>query len=254
LDDGPRTLGKRYHDSVIDRVAPTRRPDHAADGEQRWRKLLFLHWAFPVEAVRPHVPAALDLDLFDGTLYVGVVPFVMEQVRPSWLPRFASFDFLETNVRTYVTHRGEPGVYFLSLEAASSLACLAARATFGLPYFWARMRREERDGLVDYETERLLGGPARSAFRYRVGPELGPSEVGSLQHFLVERYLLFVEKGGVIHRGQVHHPPYPVRAAEVLSVEDGLLARAGLPSPTTPPALAHYSEGVDVEVFGLEAR
>ena len=236
---------------MIDRIAPSRRPDGPADGRQRWRNLLFLHWEVPVEAMRPLVPASLDLDLVDGVLYVGVVPFVMEEVRPTWLPPFASFDFLETNLRTYVVHDGRPGVFFLSLEAASSLACMAARATFGLPYFWASMRRAEDDGVVTYETDRLLGGPARSAFRYRVGEALGPSEPGTLQHFLVERYYLFVERGGVVHRGQVHHVPYPVRRADVLSVEEGLMERAGLPQPAPMPALVHYSEGVDVEVFGL---
>ncbi len=236
---------------MIDRIAPSRRPEGPADGQQRWRKLLFLHWAVPVEVVRPLVPEALELDLFEGVLYVGVVPFVMEGVRPSWLPGQISFDFLETNVRTYVTHDGVPGVFFLSLEAASSLACVAARATFGLPYFWASMRRAEDGPLVTYETNRLLGGPAHSTFRYRVGSELGPSEPGSLQHLLVERYYLFVEKGGVIHTGQVHHVPYPLRRVEVLSVEEGLMERAGLPRPVGMPALAHYSEGVDVEVFGL---
>jgi uncharacterized protein YqjF (DUF2071 family) len=237
---------------VIDRLAPARRPDGAADGHQRWRKLLFAHWAVPAELVRPLVPAALELDLFEGVLYVGVVPFVMEEVRPSWLPRFASFDFLETNVRTYVVHDGKPGVYFLSLEAASWLACTAARASFGLPYYWAKMRRSEEADVVDYRTDRRLGGPAKTAFRYRVGDELPASEPGSLQHFLVERYYLFVEKGGAIHRGQVHHVPYPVRAAEVLDVEEGLIERAGLPRPIGRPVLAHYSEGVDVEVFGLQ--
>lgn len=236
---------------MIDRIAPTLRPDGPSDGAQRWRKLLFAHWAVPAELVRPLVPAELELDLFDGVLYVGVVPFVMEGVRPAWLPGWAAFDFLETNVRTYVTYKGEPGVYFLSLEAESALACLAARATFGLPYFWATMHRHEHQGVVSYETDRHLGGPAKSTFRYRVGPALGPSEPGSLQHFLVERYYLFVEKGGAMYRGRVHHAPYPVRSAEVLSVDEGLIERAGLPRPSGPPALAHYSEGVDVEVFNL---
>lgn len=236
---------------MIDRIAPTRRPAGPADGTQRWRKLLFAHWPVPLELVRPLVPSALELDLFDGVLYVGVVPFVMEGVRPSWLPRVASFDFLETNVRTYVTHRGEPGVYFLSLEAESVLACLAARATFGLPYYWASMHRHEQGGVAWYETERHLGGPARSTFRYRVGEDLGISVPGTLQHFLIERYYLFVERQSAILRGQVHHVPYPVRAAEVLSFDEGLMERAGLPKPSAPP-LAHYSEGVDVEVFNLQ--
>lgn len=237
--------------SPISRISPSRRPEGRANGWQRWRKLLFVHWSVPVSAVRPLVPASLDLDLFEGRLYVGVVPFVMEDVRPSWLPPFAAMDFLETNLRTYVVHDGAPGVFFLSLEAASALACAAARVTFGLPYYWARMRREESHGVVEYETERRIGGPAKSTFRYRVGDALPASEPGTLQHFLIERYYLFVERGGAVHRGQVHHITYPVRRAELLDCSDGLMQRAGLPRPSGPPELVHYSDGVDVEVFGL---
>jgi uncharacterized protein len=237
---------------VVDRIAPTLRPSGPAGGWQKWRDLLFLHWAVPVSVVRPLVPAALELDLFDGVLYLGVVPFAMADVRPSWLPKVASFDFLETNVRTYVVHRGRPGVYFLSLEAASALACTAARATFGLPYYWASMTMTKGpDGVVSYETRRRLGPPARSAFRYRPGPSLGASQPGSLQHFLLERYLLFVERRNQILCGQVHHTPYPAHSAELLEVHDELAAAARLPAVVGPPAHVHWSPGVDVEVFDL---
>ena len=199
--------------------------------------------------MRPLVPRDLDLDLWNGVLYVGVVPFAMEEVRPSWLPEVAAMDFLETNVRTYVHHHGAPGVYFLSLEAASALACVAARLTFGLPYYWASMKLAERDGIVTYETDRRVGGRARGRFRYRVGDALEPSREGTLQHFLLERYYLFVERGGEILRGQVHHTPYPARAAEMLECDETLTSRAGLPALSRPPDQVHYSEGVDVEVF-----
>jgi hypothetical protein len=210
-----------------------------------------LHWPVPADAIRPLVPAPLDLDTHDGVLYVGLVPFAMRDVSPSWLPRAASFDFLETNVRTYVTHRGEPGVFFLSLDAASALACAAARATFGLPYFWSQMAQSEADGVVRYDTSRRLGPPARGRFRYRPGAALEPSEPGTLQHFLLERYLLFVERGGRILRGQVHHTPYPAHAAELLDVDETLLAAAGVTRDADAAPLVHWSPGVDVEVFAL---
>ena len=79
-------------------------------------------------------PEYLDLDLFEGTAYVGVVPFAMQGVRPTWgITEVFAFNFLETNVRTYVCHQGKPGVYFFSLEAASRGAVWAARKFRGLP-------------------------------------------------------------------------------------------------------------------------
>lgn len=234
---------------MIDRIAPTRRPVRRPAGFQKWRSLLFLHWTVPVEQLRRHVPPSLELDLYDGVAYVGVVPFAMQRVRPSWWPAALAFNFLETNVRTYVLHNGRPGVYFFSLEANSRLAVFAARTGWGLPYYHARMEMTRTGDEIEYQARRSAGGAAHQV-RYRIGEELGSSQPDTLQHFLIERYLLFVERGPLLC-GQVHHPPYPVRRAEVLTVQDDLIAAAGLPRVSDPPAFAHYSLGVDVEVFGL---
>ena len=90
----------------MDRVAPTRRPAGGNAGTQRWRDLLFLHWEGDVAALRALVPPQLELDLFEGRAYVGVVPFLMRGIRPSWWPGPA-FGFYETNLRTYVHHHGD---------------------------------------------------------------------------------------------------------------------------------------------------
>src|SRR5215470_10299103 len=108
---------------------------------QNWRELLFLHWEIRPDRVRRLVPPQLDLDLFEGTAYVGLVPFTMTGVRPVGLlpvPRLSRFH--ETNVRTYVHRAGrDPGVWFFSLDAANRLAVLGARIGFHLPYYHARM-------------------------------------------------------------------------------------------------------------------
>lgn len=235
----------------IDRIAPSRRPDRPVWGWQRWRRLLFMHWPVPVEVMRAAVPENFDLDLHEGVAYVGIVPFAMEGVRPRIAPELAALDFLETNVRTYVVRKGEPGVYFFSLEAASRLAVAAARAAFALPYHHARMLSSEQSGEIHYATTRTAGG-MRHEVRYRVGEYLGASKPGTLEHFLLERYLLFTVRGATARKGQVHHVPYPAHRVEVMEVHDELVAAAGLPGIAGPPAHAHYSPGVDVEVFALE--
>lgn len=233
----------------MDRIAPTQRPEGKNAGTQRWRELLFLHWPVPVEALRPLIPARLSLDLWEGEAFVGVVPFLMREIAPSWWPKALGFDFLECNLRTYVHLEGEgPGVYFFSLEASSWLAVQAARVGWGLPYHHARMTSASADGVTEYRTVRRSDG-ARHAVRYEVGEALGPSAPGSLEHFFLERYLLYSEKGEELVLGQVHHPPYPAQRATVHEVEDSLVAAAGLPPVSGPPALVHYAAGVDVEVF-----
>lgn len=234
---------------TIDRIGPSRRPEGSPSGMQSWRDLLFVHWPFAAAELRPLIPAALDLDAHEGTYYVGAVPFIMRHVRPRWVPRALAFNFLETNLRTYVHYRGRPGVYFFSLEAASWLAVKAARLGWGLPYFYAQMDVARQGNEITYRTQR---GRAHLHTRYRIGEPLGPSQPGSLQHFLLERYLLFNEHRGRLRVGQVHHVPYPVFAAQVHELNESLLAAAGLTSPGAP-TLAHFSPGVDVEVFGPHA-
>ena len=219
-------------------------------GYQEWRSLLFLHWPVRVETLRALVPSGLELDLYQGTAYVGVVPFAMQGVRPRWCPKRFAFDFLEANVRTYVSHRGRPGVFFFSLEAASRIAVWAARAFWSLPYHLAEMSLLQQGDEFVYESRRRSNG-ARHKVRYRLGAKLGESEPGSLEFFLLERYLLFTEHRGAIYAGQVHHAPYPAQAAEVLELEDELIEAAGLGPCSGPPVFVHYAWGVDVEVFGL---
>lgn len=237
----------------MDRASPTRRPEGENAGTQRWRDLLFMHWPVPVELVRPLIPERLSLDLHEGQLYVGLVPFSMMEVAPSWLPGALAQDFLECNLRTYVHLDGEgPGVWFFSLEAASWLAVQAARAGWGLPYHHAAMTSVQDRGHRVYETVRRGGGDPRLMVRYSVGEYLGPSQPETLEYFLLERYLLYSARGGRIQRGQVHHSPYPAHRATVHEVVDQLMPAAGLPAQRDAPPLVHFSPGVDVEVFALQ--
>lgn len=234
----------------LDRISPTKRPQGRNSGTQSWRDLLFVHWAFPVAAVRAVVPPSLELDPWDDEMLVGVVPFAMQRVRSAWMPPGTGLTFLETNLRTYVHHRGRPGVYFFSLEAASWLAVKVARVGWSLPYHHASMSTVRTADHVVYRSERK-GDPARTGLEveYEIQDKLGVSEPGSLEHFLLERYLLFSERREQLLMGQVHHAPYPVHRARVLSLSESLCQATGLPAPGAVRH-AHFSPGVDVEVFG----
>ena len=198
---------------------------------QRWRSLLFLHWPVPTEVLRSLVPAELSLDLHDGVAYVGVVPFAMQGVRPWWCPEAFAFNFLETNVRTYVLHGDKPGVYFFSLDANSRVAVFAARTWWGLPYHYARMEMSRSGDEICYHSRRASAGAVHQV-RYQLGENLGASQPATLEHFLLERYLLFVKHKGKLLAGQVHHTPYPVQKVHVLLLSKTCLARTAHPAAT----------------------
>jgi uncharacterized protein YqjF (DUF2071 family) len=213
--------------------------------------LLFAHWLVDPGDLRKVVPDALAIDLFEGQAYVGVVPFQMRAIRIARTPALLGLNFLETNLRTYVHIDGrDPGVYFLSLDASSRIAVTVARAQAGLPYYLARMALTDSGRVSTAELERVASPSAHLRLRYSVGDWLGASRPGTLEHLLLERYLLHVTRTGEINTMQVHHQPYSARRATVLEVDESLFQAAGLPPAKGLPAIAHYAEGVDVEIFG----
>jgi uncharacterized protein YqjF (DUF2071 family) len=239
----------------MDRISPTRRPEDRPAGFQRWRHLLFLHWEVPASAVQALIPPELDVDTFEGRAYVGVVPFTMRDVSPWWspsVPGISNFD--ELNVRTYVHYKGsEPGVWFFSLEAASTIAVAAARAGWSLPYHRAKMRLSVRGNEVEYSSRRRFPGPTPADFecRYSIGESIGSAEPGTFEHFLAERYILYAKSSKALRIGRVHHKPYPLHRASVHEVRESMVRSTGLPQPSGEPH-ALYSPGVDVDVFALK--
>ena len=184
---------------------------------QEWKKLLFLHWKIEPDILAAELPEGLHLDTHDGDAWIGVVPFFMRNIRPRFLPTVPGIsNFLELNVRTYVTDRdGTPGVWFFSLDANQRLACFLGRSLFKLAYRDAAMTADEQDGWISYSALRH-GECEPAAYRYRGSGKARAAEPGSLEFFLVERYLLYshCRKTGRFFRGRVHHPPYQFQDAE----------------------------------------
>ncbi len=221
---------------------------------QSWGKLLFMHWPLDAAVLRPYIPAALTLDTFDGTAWIGVIPFTMWDIRLAFLPPLPGLSrFHELNVRTYVTCQGEPGVWFFSLDAASLPAVWGARLTYHLPYFHARMSLEEHEDVIDYASERIhrAAPPADFSARWRVGAPMPTSAPGTLLHFLTERYCLYAQRKERLYRARIHHDPWPLRSAALLDFSSSMMASHGLTEPETAPLL-HYAEEMHVDIWWPE--
>ena len=245
----------------IDRLSPTRRPNERLAGYHCWSDLLFVHWRVPVELLRPLIPRELTIETFDGSAWLGLVPFHMSGVRPVWFPAmpFVS-SFHETNLRTYVHFRGrDPGVWFISLDAACRAAVEVARWKWHLNYFHAQMELLRDGDEMRYSSRRTDGRSPRRAevnIAARIGEPLNPApgvsvESGTLEHFLAERYVLYSQShSGNLLRGRVHQSPYPLRSAEVVSCRQTLAAAADVAVSGQPDHVL-YSEGVTVDIFPL---
>ena len=248
------------HDT-IDRVTPTLEPQQQVVMYQNWHHLLFLHWEVPAAELQALLPAGLTVDTFEGKAYVGLVPFTVTGVRPIRLPPLPGVsNFHEVNVRTYV-HRGgrDPGVWFFSLDASSTIAVEAARAAYHLPYFKAEIAfaaSEEALPLIDCNARRDdKRGPSPAHVQLRYRPQEGQTLVarpGSIEHFLMERYILYAEDSTKqLWRARVHHQPYPIQRAEVLELQETLVWASTIRRPESV-ALRHYAREVNVKVYAPE--
>ena len=239
------------------RLAQQRRPEGRPAMYQRWQDLLFLHWRVEPQIVAEKLPPGLTLDTYDGSAWVGLVPFFMRNIRPWWSPTVPGIsNFQEINLRTYaVDENGVPGVWFLSLDADTRLGVWWGRTWYGLPYAYARMSSQnDRDtGQIDYRSHRPgTDEQLASRFTYRPIGQPRTAEPGSLEFFLVERYVLFsADPQSQLATGRVHHPPYKYSDAEATAT-DALFELNELPRPDRPADHAIISPGVDVEIFALE--
>jgi uncharacterized protein len=218
---------------------------------QSWEDLLFAHWPVKAAALRGLVPEGLRIDEYEGTSFVGVVPFRMSGVMHRPLPDLPWLSaFPEINVRLYVERDRKPGVWFLSLDARNPVAVWAARRFFHLPYFRARMSCEREGTLVRYATERL-DEPRPARFRATYGPSGACYEAraGTLEHFLTERYCLYAQApNGRLWRADVHHVPWPLQPADAEIEQNELTSSHGF-ELAGPPALLHFAKRLDVVVW-----
>jgi uncharacterized protein YqjF (DUF2071 family) len=212
---------------------------------QSWTQLTFLHWPYDPAVVRPFLPAGVRPDVMEGSTWVGLIPFAMRRVRVAGLPELPYVsNFLETNVRLYgVDERGRRGVVFLSLEANRLLAVGAARVGYRLPYMWSSMTLHQRDDVLTYTARRRLGS-ARSLIRVRVGAEVTADPLG---HFLTARWALHSRWYGGTAFAPITHEAWPLRRAELLELDDGLIPATGLPAPAGAPHVL-YCAGVTARI------
>jgi hypothetical protein len=217
----------------------------------RWRDVIFAHWRVDAATVAAQLPDGLDVATYDGDAWLGVVGFVMSEIRPRGVPAGRSFP--ELNLRTYVTGPdGGRGVYFFSLDAADRLGVSVARGAFRLPYFSAEMRHtREDDGSMTLRSRRTHADapPARFDATYRQVGETFTPEPGSPEAFLTENYR-FYTAGSRLYAGDISHPRWSIAEATATIRSNSLFSASGFDVPDAEPTV-HYAPGIDVSAGGL---
>jgi uncharacterized protein len=263
---------------TADRLSSRTRPSGLPLMHQNWGKLLFMHWPINAEILRPLVPSQLSIDTFDGSAWIGEIPFTMWGIRASFLPPIPGTSaFHELNVRTYVHLNGVPGVWFFSLDAANSLAVWSARTFYHLPYFNADMSLTQEGNTIEYSSRRRdsltygeffdrekTGFPELlSPDRFRdlrraelqaswsIGEPLPQSAPGSIEFFLTERYCLYSLHRDRLYRSRIFHEPWPLRKARLTARQSTMIESLGIAEPQEEPLL-HYADAIAVDIWPLK--
>lgn len=224
-------------------------PTESWSWRQTWCDLLFAHWRVPAPVLRPHVPPGLTLQEFDGSAWLGVVPFRMEGVTLRNVPPVPFLSaFPELNVRTYVDRDGRPGVWFFSLDTTNPFAVRAARALFHLPYFGASMRVAADGPGFRYRSRRDERPPAQLDMTYEPAGAVFEAEPGTLDHFLTERYCLYAASSGGLFITEIHHVPWPLQPARAQIERNTMGSQVGL-ALDTPPLTLHFARRQEVVIW-----
>lgn len=227
---------------------------------ERWNDLLFAHWPVPAAAITALLPPSLETDTFQGSAWVGMVPFWLDRIKLRGIPTLPGMrGFPDLNLRTYVRDRasGAQGIYCFSIDAGNPFAAAAARLFFRLPYHWAEMHFEKRSDREFSFYSRRRFSPRSVIFkvRYRgLGPNRRTAEIpaGSLEYFLTERYCLFTSNhNGQPIRANIHHVPSPLEEAEAEIERNDLAAAIGIALPNEKPIL-HYSRRLAIYIWPAE--
>ncbi len=211
------------------------------------KNLLFIHWPISIERMRSLVPSQMELDLYDGQSWLTMIAFHMVDLHLRDLPPLPwTSTFPEIDLLTYVRLNNQPGVFFLSIDAASNLGGWVARHFFHLPYLSANIEFSRKGDGFHVRSHRPASDVAPAA-EFTAGYQpVGPTfevKKGTLEYFLVERFVMFsVSPGGIIFGGHEHHLPWKLQRAEA-EIETNTIPRAaGIELPGTPPLL-HFSTG-----------
>ncbi len=218
---------------------------------QTWNDVLFAHWPVDVSTLRALVPPVLELDTYNGQAWISMLPFMLTNLRARFLPAIpGARAFPELNLRTYVTYKGKPGIYFFSLDADHQLTVLGARTFFHLPYFYANMKADKNGDGIDYVSKRR--DDREAAFRAAYRPISAPftAEEDSLDYWLTERYRLYTVYRNKLYYEDIHHHPWLLQNAEATFSVNTVAEAHDIPLPESDPLL-HYAKKQDVLFWPL---
>lgn len=214
---------------------------------QEWNHLLMLHWPVSRLLLEPFVPKPLTVDTYENNAWISFILFKVTNMRFRGLPKIPYLHtFNEINIRTYVTYKGNRGVYFFSLSVNKWLNALAPKLLL-FPYYYKKIALQQ-DEVFHFS---LKGQNEKFDCSYSSASDLFITSPGSLDYWLLERYCFWTVKRKWLFRGDIHHEQWRVNEAKV-SIRDNSLARFLPRSIFQDKPRTHFTERKQVFIWPIQ--
>ena len=226
-------------DPALDQTAhrPWPLPERPWVMTQSWHDLLFAHWRVDERVLRPLVPPAFDVDRFDGSAWLGIVPFTMTPRRAARGAGAALAVGVSRAERAHLRQPARRQARRVVLQPRRRARARGAGRARAVPAAVFR-GRDARDAPTARRcTTAAGGGAARRCSRRRTSRPGRRSfrQRGTLEHFLTERYCLYhVDRLGRPSRLDIHHAPWRLRPARAAIARNTMTDGLGLRLEGTP--------------------
>ena len=179
--------------------------------QQKWSDVLFVSFEVDYDLLRSELPKDLEVDTFNGKAYLSIVPFVMSDIRFFFTPPLPFSKLNELNLRTYVQYKNKPGIYFFTLDSDHRLGNFLAQKIFNLPYRYAILDINIDNNIYNVQSKNSLS----------LKVSIKDKQIRTdLSNWITERYCLYNIVGEKVSRGDVLHPTWNLKEAEVINIDD----------------------------------
>jgi uncharacterized protein YqjF (DUF2071 family) len=209
---------------------------------QVWNDVLFMHWPVARDCIQSLLPRCLELDCYENTPWISFVLYNITNSRLRGFPPIPPFSSLPgLNIRTYVTYKGIPGIYFFSLDAPQLSAVLGAKWTTGLPYRFAKMNYKKEIDTIEFSSS-FLGSRGEENFHVVYNPSsyMYEADPDNLDYWLLERYRMYSIRKEKLYHMDIHHDQWKVSDVKVDHLENSMAPYLPQETFLTQPNI-HYS-------------
>ena len=179
--------------------------------QQKWSDVLFVSFEIDFDLLRSEIPKDLEVDTFDGKAYLSIVPFVMSDIRFFFTPPLPFSKLIELNLRTYVRYKNNPGIYFFTLDSDHRFGNFLAQKIFNLPYRYAVLDISIDNNVYDVQSKNSL------SLKVRIKEK---QIKNNFSKWIAERYCLYNIVDEKVSRGDVLHPNWNLKEAEIIEIDN----------------------------------